>query len=113
MIFWIDAQLPPQIASWIKNSFQIDAYAVRDLGLRDAPDKKIFQAAKVAGSVVMTKDKDFVDLLHRFGSPPQIIWLTLGNTSNQRLKQVLQQNFPNIQSLLERQEPLVEIRDTL
>gem|GEM_PF-3164312 len=26
----------------------------------------------------MTKDSDFVDLVCRLGTPPQIIWLTLG-----------------------------------
>jgi predicted nuclease of predicted toxin-antitoxin system len=38
---------------------------------------------------VMTKDSDFVDLVERLGSPPQVIWLTYGNTSNARLRHIL------------------------
>jgi predicted nuclease of predicted toxin-antitoxin system len=37
----------------------------------------------------MTKDSDFVALLDRFGPPPQVIWITCGNTSNARLKEIL------------------------
>jgi predicted nuclease of predicted toxin-antitoxin system len=37
----------------------------------------------------MTKDSDFVDLVERLGPPPQIIWLTCGNTSNLRLREIL------------------------
>ncbi|MDF5718318.1 MAG: DUF5615 family PIN-like protein [Rhizonema sp. NSF051] len=30
---------------------------------------------------MITKDSDFVDLVDRLGTPPQIIWLTCGDTS--------------------------------
>jgi len=32
---------------------------VRDLGLRDATDREIYDAARAAGAVVITKDRDF------------------------------------------------------
>ena len=67
MTIWIDAQLSPAIASWISDNFDIQAFAVRDIGLRDAEDIEIFQAAKQANVVVMTKDRDFVDLLEPTG----------------------------------------------
>jgi len=41
-MIWIDAQLSPAIAQWIINRLELDAKAVRDLGLRDAEDKQIF-----------------------------------------------------------------------
>lgn len=85
MTIWIDAQLSPAIAVWISRKFAVNAVAIRDLGLRDAEDEEIFLAAKNANAVVMTKDSDFLILLDRFGTPPQIIWLTCGNTSNIRL----------------------------
>lgn len=89
MTIWIDAQLSPAIASWINANFTIEAQAIRDVGLRDAEDEEIFLAAKKANAVVMTKDRDFVDLLDRLGAPPKIIWLTCGNTSNKRLQEIL------------------------
>ena len=39
MIYWIDAQLPPQLAGWLSQTFNVEAYAVRDLHLRDAEDE--------------------------------------------------------------------------
>lgn len=64
----------PRIASWIDANFaQVQARPLRDLGLRDAEDETIFQAARVANSVVMTKDSDFVRLQERHGNPPKII----------------------------------------
>lgn len=70
MILWLDAHLPPSAAAWITALFGIKAHAVRDLGLRDAKDPPIFQAARAAAAVVMTKDSDFVEMLQRLGPPP-------------------------------------------
>ena len=81
----------------------------RDVGLRDAEDLEIFEAAKAQGVIVMTKDKDFVDLVARLGAPPQIIWLTCGNTSNARLQEILSTTLLEALELLGAGEVLVEI----
>ena len=109
MRIWIDAQMSPAIAVWISNEFAVDAVAVRDLGLRDAEDKDIFQAAKLENAVVMTKDSDFVLLLDRLGPPPQVIWVTCGNTTNARLREILTNTLPKALELLDSGERLVEI----
>lgn len=83
----IDAHLSPAIATWITDTFGVKALTLRDLGLRDAEEPEIFEAAKAQGVIFMTKDSDFVDLVDRLGAPPQIIWLTCGNTSNVRFCQ--------------------------
>ena len=81
---WIDAHLSPAIATWINSTFEgISSFALRDLNLRDAEDLEIFEAAKVENVIFLTKDSDFVDLVERKNTPPKIIWLTCGNTSNQ------------------------------
>ncbi|MGB8702635.1 MAG: DUF5615 family PIN-like protein [Thermosynechococcaceae cyanobacterium] len=67
---WVDAHLSPAIATWINHTFGITALALRDLGLRDAEDPEIFEAAKIQGVIFMTKDRDFVDLVDRLGAPP-------------------------------------------
>jgi predicted nuclease of predicted toxin-antitoxin system len=109
MTIWIDAQLSPAIATWITSTFAITAKPLRDLGLRDAEDKDIFTAAKNAGVIVMTKDTDFPKLLETLGSPPKIIWLTCGNTSNKNLKTILLTTLKPALDLLESGESLVEI----
>ncbi len=57
----------------------------------------------------MTKDSDFVDLVDRLGAPPQIIWLTCGNTSNARLQEILSLVLPEALELLRSGAKLVEI----
>ena len=109
MKIWIDAQLSPAMAVWISAEFQVSVVAVRDLGYREAKDREIFFAARQAGAVVMTKDKDFVRLVEELGSPPQVIWLTCGNTSNTRLKEILKQTFGKTVELIQAGEPVVEI----
>lgn len=109
MIIWIDAQLPPAIASWISANFEVTALALRDIGLRDATDRGIFLEAKKAAVIVMTKDKDFVQLVDTLSAPPQVIWLTCGNTSNARLREILLASLEKALSLIESGESLVEI----
>ncbi|HKR23529.1 MAG TPA: DUF5615 family PIN-like protein [Pyrinomonadaceae bacterium] len=109
MRIWIDAQMSPAIATWINSNYAVSAVAIRDLGLRDAEDKEIFEAAKQQNAVVMTKDSDFVLLLDKLGPPPQVIWVTCGNTSNTRLKEVLTNTLPKAIDLLNSGEKLIEI----
>ena len=93
MQVWIDAQVSPALAQWMRHELEVDAVAVRDLG----------------AVVVFSKDSDFVDLVTRLGPPPQIIWLTCGNTSNAFLREMLRDAWPHIAALLAAGEPLVEI----
>lgn len=107
---WIDAHLSPAIATWITDTFRITAVALRDIGLRDAEDPEIFEAAKAQGVIFITKDSDFVDLVERLEAPPQIIWLTCGNTSNARLREILSSTLLDALELLKSGEKLVEIQ---
>ena len=109
MTIWIDAQMSPAIAAWVSNNFAVNAVAIRDLGLRDAEDKEIFEVARRENAIVMTKDNDFVLLLDRLGVLPQVIWVTCGNTSNSRLKEILTNTLPKALELLKSGEELVEI----
>ena len=114
MTLWIDAHLSPLIAAWLTWTFaDVQAVPLRDLGLRDAEDEEIFRAAKAAGVVVLTKDADFRHLLNQFGPPPQLLWLTCGNTSNEQLQELLRATLPAALELLAAGEPLIEIGNIL
>ena len=111
MILWVDAQLSLQVASWIAETLGIEARPLRDLGLVRAKDRQIYLAAREAGAVILTKDSDFLELAERLGAPPQVLWVTCGNTSNVRLRQILENVLPTALGMLERGESLVEISD--
>ncbi|WP_069129907.1 DUF5615 family PIN-like protein [Rhodohalobacter halophilus] len=112
MKLWIDAQLSPAIAAWINRTFDdIEAESVRSLGLRDATDPEIFEEAKKANVIVMSKDDDFIQLIEQRGTPPKLIWVTCGNTSNARMREILSSALRKAIELLQSGENVVEISD--
>lgn len=60
----------------------------------------------------MTKDKDFADLVQTLGPPPQVIWLTFGNTSNLNLRRILKAHLKDALELLRSGDALVEVQDS-
>jgi predicted nuclease of predicted toxin-antitoxin system len=112
MTIWIDAQLSPFIASWINANFpDITAISLRSLGLEYARDYDIFKQARKANVIIMSKDYDFVKLIELHNSPPQLIWITCGNTSNVRLCEILNTTLLQAIEILSKHEDVVEISD--
>ena len=109
LTIWLDAQLSPALARWMEAECGVNAIPIRELGLREADDPSIFAAARAAAAVVLIKYSDFIQLLERFGPPPQVIWLTCGNTSNAHLRSLLRDAWSHVGDLLRAGEPLVEI----
>jgi predicted nuclease of predicted toxin-antitoxin system len=112
VIIWIDAQLSPALAAWINRTFEdIEAKSVRSMGLRDAEDDRIFRLARDANVIVMTKDSDFPQLLKQHGPPPKVLWLTCGNTSNNRMREILSRMLLPALDMLRDGQALIEIGD--
>ena len=100
MTIWLDAHLPPKLALWFEYRFGIKAVALRDIGLRDATDMNIFERAKAENAVIMSKDRDFMELYFRFGAPPKIIILNCGNLTNKYLQEFLSDKIEKIIAIL-------------
>ena len=109
-MIWLDAHLSPRLATWIQDSMGHKAQALRDLDLRHAEDEEIFRRGSEACVIVITKDKDFADMVTRRGSPPQVIWLRCGNTTEDHLKELLKSHLDQALEFLAKGEDLVEIR---
>jgi predicted nuclease of predicted toxin-antitoxin system len=109
-MIWLDAHLSPRMAEWLQETLGCEAIALRDLGLRDADDHEIFSKAKEANIIILTKDKDFAEMVIRHGSPPNVIWLRCGNTSESRLKELLSLYLSDALGFIHSGECLVEIR---
>src|SRR5688572_9609641 len=101
MRIWVDAQLSPALGPWMTTVLGVEATPLRDLGLRDAKDSEIFERARAADVIVFTKDHDFLELLRRRGPPPRIIWLSSGNSSNERVRALLTRAWPKVRILLD------------
>jgi len=109
VILWIDIHLPPALIPWLATRFNLKAIAMRDQGMQRMADVDIFQRAREAEATIITKDKDFVDLVQRLGPPPKVIRLTMGNTSNENLQRVLAITLPDALRLLDDGEAFIEI----
>ena len=77
--------------------------------MSEAEDREIFAAARKAEAILLTKDSDFVELLERLGSPPKVIWLTCGNTSEAMLQELLSRHLATALELLGGSDDLIEI----
>ena len=111
MTIWIDAHISPLIARWIESEYSIPTSSLQDLHLRDATDIEIFNAARTANAIIVTKDSDFIDLINRLGTPPQMIWITCGNTSNEHLQSILKRSLTTVLKHIHNGEAIVELRD--
>lgn len=109
--FIVDAQLPPALASALRDA-GYDVQAVREIGLRDAEDSEIWAYALENHAGIITKDQDFADRsIMAQGTPVIIVWLRIGNTSNQALLSWLLPLWPTILDRIESGDRLVEVRE--
>ncbi|NER03902.1 MAG: hypothetical protein F6K17_15405 [Okeania sp. SIO3C4] len=111
MNFLVDVQLPPILAIWLVEFFNVNVTAIRDLGVGDAEDIDIFNSARKPGRVIVSKDGNFVKLVTRLGTLSQILWLTCGNVTNRNLGLILSNTFAEALRMLEVGEAIVEIGD--
>ena len=107
MKFLLDAQLPPRLVKAIARAGH-EAKHVYDCGLLTAKDRDIWKYA--AKAVVITKDADFAAMWMQAGRGPAVVWLRLGNVSNDVLIAALIAALPEIVAAVEAGEGLVEVR---
>jgi len=109
MTLWLDEQLSPLLAPWMEATFGVHCHSVVNLPVDRGNDQDIFLKARHDGATIISKDSDFVDLVNRFGQPPQIVWVTCGNRSNALMKELLISTLPKVMELLAAGEPVVEL----
>jgi predicted nuclease of predicted toxin-antitoxin system len=107
--FLDDAQPPPALALWLREAGH-DAQAVREVGLREADDTEIRNHALATGVVIITKDEDFPIRAQQTDVSPVIVWLRVGNASNQALRLWFMPQLPQIIAWIEQGTRVVEIR---
>ncbi len=110
--FWIDLNLPPKLANWLIEGFNVNAKSFKDLSFSDTPDVEVYKIAATKSNMVIitTKDIDFSNYQNVVGAPPRILYLNVGNISNKNLKILIGEKFAEIlQLFLITKEPLIEI----
>jgi predicted nuclease of predicted toxin-antitoxin system len=106
--FLIDAQLPPALSKWISGRGH-EAKHVFEIALHTASDPAIWEHARTANAIIISKDEDFVA---RWLFEPQVrfIWIRKGNCSNQALIAWLEPLWVETLRRLEQGEQFIELR---
>lgn len=109
MRFLIDAQLPPALARPLNDRGHV-AEHVNDVGLGDAPDRRLWRYALEHGAVIVTKDEDFANMVAIGGDSPPVVWVRVGNTRRAALLAWFEPLIDQIVSMVEAGNRLIELR---
>jgi predicted nuclease of predicted toxin-antitoxin system len=109
MRFLVDAQLPRAICPVLAHPDH-EALHVKDILPLDVSDADIWRMALANEQVIVTKDEDFARRQQSRGTGPQIVWIRIGNCSNQALQAALQSVWPGVCAMLADGEKLVEVQ---
>ncbi len=82
---------------------------VNRIGLGAAGDDAVWQRAAQTGAALMTKDEDFAALAERDTSGPQVVWIRVGNISNDALWHAVEPQLNQIIQALDAGERIVEV----
>lgn len=104
----VDNQLPEALAVFLAGN-GVEARHVRRLGLGAATDAEIWDFAKAKGYGIVTMDEDFQYLADRYGTPPQIVWVRLGNVRKPALLAAFSSVLPDLLAALGNGQAVIEI----
>lgn len=92
--FWLDCHLSPVIAKWLNEKTGYVFKSAYILNLYGLTDLEIYELAKKTSNVILiSKDSDISDLINKYGYPPKLINLKIGNTHSRILYEFLLDNL--------------------
>jgi predicted nuclease of predicted toxin-antitoxin system len=101
MRFIVDAQLPRDLASFLKTHGHEAVHTAELPEKNRTPDEKIRRLADAEDRIVVSKDDDFVTSHLLRGTPKRVLLISTGNISNPELIQIMQDNFDSIEKALD------------
>lgn len=100
----LDQNISFRVIRLLLNDFE-NVKQVKELGLVDASDFEIWHYAFENNYTIITFDGDFIDLANLKGSPPKIIWLRFGNSTNLKIANKLLSNAHTIKEFISNSNP--------
>ncbi len=91
-----DANVSHKLVDALASEYPGSAH-VRDVGLRGAEDRQIWDQAKAQGFIIVSKDTDFRERSYVEGFPPKIIWLDVGNAGTVTIATLLRSELKRIE----------------
>jgi predicted nuclease of predicted toxin-antitoxin system len=91
-----DENLSPKLVRLLNDLFPNSVH-VRDVGLKTADDRVVWDYAEDHGLMICSKDSDMHQRSFVFGYPPKVIWVRLGNCSTSDVANLLRRHFAAIE----------------
>lgn len=105
----IDNQLPPLLAAHLSRRGDECEHVV-EVGLDEADDIELWNYCGRQGSILVSKDEDFVFLASRPGDSGRLIWVRLGNCRNTTLIEAFDRAYDHLALAFESGQRIVELR---
>lgn len=90
-----DQNLSPRLPKLLADLFTGSVH-IREVGLREASDSRVWEYAKLYGFVIVSKDAEFQQRSLLYGSPPKFVWLRVGNCTVETTRDLLREHAPAI-----------------
>jgi predicted nuclease of predicted toxin-antitoxin system len=90
-----DQNLSSRLVRALRESFPGSVH-VRDAGLKDADDQRVWEFAKQSGMAIISKDSDFQQRSMLYGHPPKVIWVSLGNCTTEQVERLIRTRLDEI-----------------
>ena len=90
-----DENLSDKLQELLRDMFPGSLH-VKSCGLAGSDDLAIWRYAAEHGLVLVTKDEDFLRLSTKYGAPPKVLYLGVGNCSVPTIENVLRTSRPQI-----------------
>ncbi len=93
----LDENISSKLVKFLMQDFPESSH-IDYLKMQGSTDTNIWEYAKNENYIIVSKDNDFRQRSFLFGSPPKVIWISVGNSGTKIIKDLLLQNIKLIKS---------------
>ncbi|MCP4702196.1 MAG: hypothetical protein GY862_35855 [Gammaproteobacteria bacterium] len=90
-----DENISSKLVKFLAKDFPESSH-IDFLKMQGAADSDIWEYARTENYIIVSKDNDFRQRSFFFGSPPKVVWLSVGNGSTKTIKELLLNNLEKI-----------------
>ncbi len=92
----LDENISSKLVKFLTKDFPESTH-IDFLQMQGTTDTSIWEYAQAENYIIVSKDNDFRQRSFLFGSPPKVIWLSVGNGGTKIIKELILKNILVIQ----------------
>ena len=85
-----------RLVGLLSSSYPVSVH-VREVGLDEADDTRVWRYAAEHGLTIVSKDSDFHLMSLLYGHPPKVVWLRVGNGPTRAVAELLEEHHDVLQ----------------